>query len=160
MDKERIRIRLHVDLQEVIECEAAWRGIRVGTLANRILQEELEKLCSVNADHILIEGTPEYEDRVGEIEQNPKNYYLLPDFTLRERYTPNNGRGIDSGTQISLYITKAQHEALNRLAEQDQIRGTLKLENGKTVVVSYRYVLTGLFLNSAVMRKALSVPSA
>ena len=48
--KERVRIRLHVDIEAAIQREAARQGIKLGTLTNRIVKEELGKIRSIGAD--------------------------------------------------------------------------------------------------------------
>ena len=42
--KYRLRIRLHRKIYDLLEMEALWQDSKIGTLANRILQEELAKL--------------------------------------------------------------------------------------------------------------------
>ena len=49
--KYRLRIRLHRKIYDLLEMEALWQDSKIGTLANRILQEELAKLRQVGPDH-------------------------------------------------------------------------------------------------------------
>ena len=49
--KYRLRIRLHRKIYDLLEMEALWQDSKIGTLANRILQEELAKLRQVGMDH-------------------------------------------------------------------------------------------------------------
>ena len=49
--KYRLRIRLHRKIYDLLEMEALWQDSKIGTLANRILQEELAKLRQVGLDH-------------------------------------------------------------------------------------------------------------
>ncbi len=44
--KYRLRIRLHRKIYDLLEMEALWQDSKIGTLANRILQEELAKLST------------------------------------------------------------------------------------------------------------------
>ena len=41
--KYRLRIRLHRKIYDLLEMEALWQDSKIGTLANRILQEEMAK---------------------------------------------------------------------------------------------------------------------
>ena len=41
--RQRIVMRLHLDMQEILEREAVWRGTKVGTLTADILHCEAEK---------------------------------------------------------------------------------------------------------------------
>ena len=41
--RQRIVMRLHLDMQEILEREAVWRGTKVGTLTAEILHKEAEK---------------------------------------------------------------------------------------------------------------------
>ena len=41
--RQRIVMRLHLDMQEILEREAVWRGTKVGTLTADILHSEAEK---------------------------------------------------------------------------------------------------------------------
>ena len=50
--------------------EAAVEDIRVGTLANRLLQSELDKVMAVGVDNCLIMNSREYLASKAEIEQN------------------------------------------------------------------------------------------
>ena len=50
--------------------EAAVEDIRVGTLANRLLQSEMDKVMKVGADNCLIMNSREYLASKAEIEQN------------------------------------------------------------------------------------------
>ena len=47
--KYRLRIRLHRKIYDLLEMEALWQDSKIGTLANRILQEELAKLEGVKS---------------------------------------------------------------------------------------------------------------
>ncbi len=49
--KYRLRIRLHRKIYDLLEMEALWQDSKIGTLANRILREELAKLRQVGLDH-------------------------------------------------------------------------------------------------------------
>ena len=48
--KYRLRIRLHRKIYDLLEMEALWQDSKIGTLANRILQEELAKLRQVGLE--------------------------------------------------------------------------------------------------------------
>ena len=154
--KERVRIRLHVDIEVAIQREATRQGIKLGTLTNRIIKEELGKIQHTGADGCLFPDAVHYErDRV-ERERKGKAVYTFPAFELRERYTPSNGRGINAGSQVTLCLEPEQIALLRQLAGKDRIRGTWKTtDEGETVIVSYRFILVGLFLKNPLLQDLL-----
>lgn len=56
MKEEKVKVNLRVGLliRETLVDEAAVEDIRVGTLANRLLQSEMDKVMKVGADNCLI----------------------------------------------------------------------------------------------------------
>ena len=50
MKKERVLIRFRPEIYECFELEAAYQGLRVGTIANQLLISELNKAASVKPD--------------------------------------------------------------------------------------------------------------
>lgn len=66
-EKVKINMRVGQRLREVLEGRAAVEDIRVGTLTNRLLQEELGKVLAVGAEHCVVEGEDEYEQHREEI---------------------------------------------------------------------------------------------
>ena len=75
-EKVKINMRVGQRLREVLEGRAAVEDIRVGTLTNRLLQEELGKVLAVGAEHCVVEGEDEYEQHCEEIAQNRDQYFL------------------------------------------------------------------------------------
>ena len=53
MKKERILIRFRPEIYECFELEAAYQGLRVGTIANQLLISELNKAASVKQNTAL-----------------------------------------------------------------------------------------------------------
>ncbi len=152
MGQQRVRIRLYIDINEAIDREAAWQGVKIGTLTNRIVREELAKIEAVGLENCLFRGSLAYNARAAEIEKSPEKFYVIPSFDLRERYTPSNGRGIDVGSQVSLYLTDEQVGILHDLAAREMLRGTWKRgDDGAVEVTSYRYILVGLLLNHPIL---------
>ena len=139
-EKVKINMRVGQRLREVLEGRAAVEDIRVGTLTNRLLQEELGKVLAVGAEHCVVEGEDEYEQHCEEIAQNRDQYYIFPsDAAVDDNMFP----------QISLYFTKEQHEVMNEIVLR---RGAWKtVQNGR--VKSYRYVIVGMLLNNPACRK-------
>ena len=72
MKEEKVKVNLRVGLliRETLVDEAAVEDIRVGTLANRLLQSEMDKVMKVGADNCLIMNSREYLASEAEIEQN------------------------------------------------------------------------------------------
>ena len=72
MKEEKVKVNLRVGLliRETLVDEAAVEDIRVGTLANRLLQSELDKVMAAGVDNCLIVNSREYLAGAAEIEQN------------------------------------------------------------------------------------------
>ena len=54
MKKERVLIRFRPEIYECFELEAAYQGLRVGTIANQLLISELNKAASVKPEHCVV----------------------------------------------------------------------------------------------------------
>ena len=54
--KYRLRIRLHRKIYDLLEMEALWQDSKIGTLANRILQEELAKAPAGRTGPLRVRG--------------------------------------------------------------------------------------------------------
>ena len=52
-DKTRILVRFRPEISECFELQAIYEGLRVGTIANRVLREEIEKVLE-GADLIFV----------------------------------------------------------------------------------------------------------
>ena len=81
--------------------EAAVEDIRVGTLANRLLQSEMDKVMKVGADNCLIINSREYLASKAEIEQNRAAYYLFP---VKQR--------LSAGLLLRSWMTRSIHKYL------------------------------------------------
>ena len=88
MKEEKVKVNLRVGLliRETLVDEAAVEDIRVGTLANRLLQSEMDKVMKVGADNCLIMNSREYLASKAEIEQNRAAYYLFPETKVVSRF--------------------------------------------------------------------------
>ena len=71
--KYRLRIRLHRKIYDLLEMEALWQDSKIGTLANRILQEELAKLRQVGLDHCVCGDEDAASARRIEAEKHPES---------------------------------------------------------------------------------------
>ena len=61
MAKEvKINLRLSMRVREVLNDEAEVEDTRIGTVANRLLQEELGRMIAVGADRCVMKDTKEY----------------------------------------------------------------------------------------------------
>ena len=69
MKKERVLIRFRPEIYECFELEAAYQGLRVGTIANQLLISELNKAASVKPEHCVVFGSEEYCDSGGQAKQ-------------------------------------------------------------------------------------------
>ena len=145
--KTRILIRFQPMIGDCLEYEAAFEGIRFGTLANRLLREEMDKLENIGIENCFIKDTEEYENALPEIEQG-RRVYILPSQETISRYIPKkNARTINR--QVSFIIYEHDREVLEEIVRLQDIMGTM--EYGE--VVSYRYAIHGLLLNNPVIQR-------
>ena len=142
--KYRLRIRLHRKIYDLLEMEALWQDSKIGTLANRILQEELAKLWQVGLDHCVCGDEDAASARRIEAEKHPESYYMLPSFDCREKYMPTHGRGLDTKGQVTLLVTADR--------ESGCVRGLYSESQGQTVK-SYRYQIVGLLLHNPLLQE-------
>ena len=144
--KLRVRIRLHLAIQEVLEREADWEGIRLGTLTNRILQNEFDEIQRVGIENCrFADSEPDAET---------EKYYIIPSSEERKQYMPTNSRGQESGAQVSLFMSEQQYEYLCTLTKQEMRQGTWKRDkDGNITVTSVRYIIVGLLLNSPQLKE-------
>ena len=91
--KYRLRIRLHRNIYGLLEMEALWQDSKIGTLANRILQEELAKLRQVGLDHCVCGDEDAASARRIEAEKHPESYYMLPKSICRPMAAALTRRG-------------------------------------------------------------------
>lgn len=146
--KQRIRIRLHYKIYDAIELEAAWQDSKVGTIANRILQEEFAQISRVGLAHCLCADADAPADAEGE------GYYVLPSLDCREKYMPTHGRGLETKGQVTLMVTDEQREILEQLFARESrlVRGVYSESMGETVK-SYRYQIVGMLLHNPLLRE-------
>lgn len=117
-------MRLHLDMQEILEREAVWRGTKVGTLTADILHSEAEKAKK----------------------QGISNYKMHP---LRDIYVPSNSTiEKTAGNQISIFLTDEDLETLQQLTRRPGNNG-IRIVNGRRRT-TYRYVIPGMLLNDPI----------
>ena len=61
-DKTRILVRFRPEISECFELQAIYEGLRVGTIANRVLREEIEKVRRAGKGHIITRDSAEFEE--------------------------------------------------------------------------------------------------
>ena len=134
--KYRLRIRLHRKIYDLLEMEALWQDSKIGTLANRILQEELAKLRQVGLDHCVCGDEDAASARRIEAEKHPESYYMLP-----------------TG-QVTLLGTAEQLQLIDALFDRESgcVRGLYSESQGQTVK-SYRYQIVGLLLHNPLLQE-------
>lgn len=113
MKEEKVKVNLRVGLliRETLVDEAAVEDIRVGTLANRLLQSEMDKVMKVGADNCLIMNSREYLASKAEIEQNRAAYYLFP----KQR--------LSAGLLLRSWMTRSIHKYLLLFERADGCAG-------------------------------------
>lgn len=149
--KQRIRIRLHHKIYDALELEAVWQDSKIGTLANRILQEEFARIRAVGVANCIC-GDEENTPRCAEAAARPGAYYVFPSLDCREKYMPTHGRGQETKGQVTLLVTDEQLAMLDALFDRecDFLRGVYSESAGKTVK-SYRYQLVGMLLHNPLL---------
>ena len=126
-------MRLHLDMQEILEREAVWRGTKVGTLTADILHNEAEKAKK----------------------QGISNYEMHP---LRDISVPSNSTiEKTAGNQISIFLTDEDLETLQQLTKRPGNNG-IRIVNGRRRT-TYRYVIPGMLLNDPIFAE-LTKPRA
>ena len=145
-EKVKINIRLGIRIRDVIDGEAAVEDVRIGTLANRLLQEELEKVMNVGLEHCVFCGSKEYKEKQIDIEASREEYYIFPATETTNKYIATQ---LDDKVypQISFYFTPEQVETMTALVIKQRIPYTVR--NGK--VKSYRFIIAGMLLNHSLL---------
>lgn len=141
MAKEvKINLRLSMRVREALNDEAEVEDARIGTVTNRLLQEELGKMMAVGADRCVMKDTKEYRALMPRLEDS----YVLPTEPEINRYIATR---LDDKNypQVSLYFTKEQAEFMAELVKKQRIRGTLYYDGS---VKSYRYLIVGMLLKN------------
>lgn len=141
MAKEvKINLRLSMRVREVLNDEAEVEDTRIGTVTNRLLQEELGKMMAAGADQCVMKDTKEYRTAADRI----NSYYVLPTEQEINRYIATR---LDDKNypQVSLYFTKEQTEFMAGLVKRQRIRETLYYDGS---VRSYRYLIVGMLLKN------------
>lgn len=77
-EKSTISVRFRSDFAEILEVRAWYEGSRLGTLTNRLVRSELQKVSRVGEKYIISKGSAEYDELVatGGLDES---YYLLPE---------------------------------------------------------------------------------
>ena len=141
MAKEvKINLRLSMRVREALNDEAEVEDTRIGTVTNRLLQEELGRMMAVGADRCVMKDTKEYRALMPRLEGS----YVLPTEPEINRYIATR---LDDKNypQVSLYFTKEQEEFMAGLVKKQRIRGTLYYDGS---VKSYRYLIVGMLLKN------------
>lgn len=150
--KHRVRIRLHHKMYDAIELEAVWQDSKVGTLTNRLLQEEFSKIRRVGLDRCICCDADAAEiQRAG---TEPQSNYVLPSLDCREKYMPTHGRGLDTKGQVTLLLDDAELAMLDALFDRecDFLRGVWSESQGRRVK-SYRYQIVGMLLHNPMLQE-------
>lgn len=147
-EKVKINIRVGIRIRDLLEGEAAFEDIRVGSLTNRLLQEELKKMALAGAPRCVMQDSKEYKEKLPDIEADRNSYYLFPKLSDIEKYISTR---LDNKNypQISLYFTSQQVELMTEVVQKQRIRSTIV--DGR--VKSYRYIIIGMLLNHPLCRK-------
>lgn len=146
MNKTKVVLRLGVEIREILDGEALVQDVRTGTLANRVLREELDKVMRVGVDKCLIVGSRDYLAAQAGVEQNRKDYYLFPAIKTTANYITTQ---LDkSYPQFSFYVAPEELDVLQQLVRKQRIAFTIR-DDGS--IKSYRYVIAGMLLNNPLL---------
>lgn len=145
--KLRILIRFQPLIYDNLEYEAAFEGVKLGGIANRLLLEELSKVEKVGINNCFVLDSEEYEKTLPEIRQGREVYILPPKETIAKYLPEKIGRTINR--QVSFYLPKQKYDLLTQIVELQDIMGTMDGDR----VSSYRYAVHGLLLNNPLVQK-------
>ncbi len=134
-------------MRDVLDDEAAVEDVRISTLANRMCQEELQKVMDVGIDNCFITNSKEYRNIQESDSNTDDKYYLFPKVSETEKFISTQWDN-KMYPQISFYFTLEQMEIMQQLVMKQRIPKTIS--NGE--VKSYRYVIVGMLLNHSVSR--------
>ena len=134
-DKTRILVRFRPEISECFELQAIYEGLRVGTIANRVLREEIEKVRREGKGHIITRDSAEFEEyeTAGE---GSDPVYVLPNAKEVIAYMPDQAR--KRGTKDD------EIKALNEVVYAQDIR--IAMDCGE--IVTYRFAILALLLNA------------
>lgn len=150
-EKSTISVRFRSDFAEILEVRAWYEGSRLGTLTNRLVRSELQKVSRVGEKYIISKGSAEYDELVatGGLDES---YYLLPEIDEIISFMPTNegrrGTKLTKNKQVSLYLTEDEVSQLNRVVYAQDVFGTYDSEK----ILSYRYAIHGLLLNTELLK--------
>lgn len=146
-NKHRILIRFQPLVYDKLEYEAAFEGVKLGSIANRLLLEELGKVEKVGINNCYVLDSEEYEMALPEIRQGREVYVLPPKETIAKYLPEKIGRTINR--QVSFYLPRQKHDLLTQIVKLQDIMGTMDGDR----VSSFRYAIHGLLLNNPLVQK-------
>ena len=150
IDKIKILVRFRPEISERFDLWANYEGSRIGTVANRALRKEIEKVSRVGKGHIIIRDSAEFEkgEAAGE---GSEPVYILPGTEEVIACMPSQfgkrGTKVTENKQISFYLTDDEIEILNEVVYAQDIRATMDCGE----IVTYRFAILALLLNSPVL---------
>lgn len=149
-DKTRILVRFRPEISECFDLRASYEGLRTGTIANRALRKEIEKVSRVGKGYIIIRDSAESrESRECEAAgEGSGSVYILPDtkevIACMPDQSRKRGTKVTDNKQISFYLTDDEIEILNEVVYTQDIRATMDCGE----IVTYRFAILALLLNS------------
>ena len=150
-EKNIIAVRFRSDFAEMLEIRAWYEGSRLGTLTNRLIRNELQKVSRVGERYIISKGSAEYDELVA-TEGLDESYYLLPEIDEIISFMPTNegrrGTKLMKNKQVSLYLAEDEVNQLNKVVYAQDVFGTYNSEK----ILSYRYAIHGLLLNTELVK--------
>ena len=141
-DKIKINIRVGKRLKELLEEEAAVEDLRIGTMANILVKEELDKVMAVGISHCYTVDGKDYRVMKEPFDTYPEDFYVFPQPKKVDSFLRTKP-GDENCPQISFYFTPEQMDVMKQLVKKQGVRYTVR--NG--IVKSYRYIVVGLLLN-------------
>jgi hypothetical protein len=151
-DKIRVLVRFRPEIFECFEMRSDYEGTKAGTVANRLLKDEIEKVSRVGERHIIIQNSDEFMS-LSKTQGIDDTYYILPDADTVIANMPNQARKrgtkVTANKQVSFYLTEEQIKTLQNIVFIQDIRAAIDCGE----VVTYRFAILALLLNTDVLTR-------
>lgn len=139
-------IRLCSAVYDAIDSEAAYRGEKAGTVANRMLADELNKVAKVGIEYCVVYGSSKYKT-ITKADREGERWYIIPTKEEIEKHLPSKRMG-GMSKQVSFYLS---NKHLTLLEEIVRLQNIVKTINMDGEIHTLRFAVMGLLLNNELL---------